>query len=99
MALQSQINPLVLSMGEPSSIAAEITAMAWQALRGDVSKCFCLVGDGAVLEARGRAAGIDVSFLAVDSLAASHVAFAKGVPVLQHAIPFPSIAEIGRAHV
>ena len=92
MALQSQKKPLILTMGEPASVAPEITARAWQALRGDVSKCFCLVGDGAVFETRVRAAGIDVSFVGVDSLADAAEAFARGVPVLQRALPVPSIA-------
>ena len=92
MALRSDKSPLVLTMGEPASVAPEITARAWTALRGDVSKCFCLIGDAVVFEARERAAGIDVSFIAIERLADAVSVFAHGVPALQRALPFSSIA-------
>ena len=92
MSVLSLHKPLALTMGEPASVAPEITARAWLALHGDVSKCFCLIGDGAVFEARVRAAGIGVSFSAVDSFAEAALVFPHGVPVLQRTLPAPSIA-------
>lgn len=92
MTSQSQKVPLVLTMGEPASVAPEITAQAWQELCVDASICFCLIGDAEAFEARGRAAGFDVSFMRVEHLADAASVFARAVPVLQRALPVPSIA-------
>ncbi|MFM7780784.1 MAG: 4-hydroxythreonine-4-phosphate dehydrogenase, partial [Alphaproteobacteria bacterium] len=38
------MKPLILTMGEPAGIGAEITAGAWRALRGS-GPCFALIDD------------------------------------------------------
>ena len=92
MASHSHKMPLVLTMGEPASVAPEITARAWTAFRADVSKCFCLIGDGTVFEARARVSGIDVEFISVERLADSAGVFSRGVPVLHRSLPVSSLA-------
>jgi 4-hydroxythreonine-4-phosphate dehydrogenase len=44
--------PLVLTCGEPAGVAPEITASAWQALHGDPSQAFFLLGDRDYWQAR-----------------------------------------------
>jgi 4-hydroxythreonine-4-phosphate dehydrogenase len=88
----NKIAPLVLTMGEPAGVSPEITAQAWTALRNDPSQKFCLIGDGALFEARARAAGFDVSFIRVERIADCAMVFGRGVPVLHRALPAASIA-------
>jgi 4-hydroxythreonine-4-phosphate dehydrogenase len=85
------IAPLVLTMGEPAGVSPEITAQAWTALRNDPSQQFCLIGDGALFEARARAAGFDVSFIRVERIADCALVFGRGVPVLHRALPAASL--------
>ncbi len=84
--------PLVLTIGEPAGVSAEITAQAWLTLRAEPSQQFCLIGDGALFEARARAAGFDVSFIRVERIADCARVFGRGVPVLHRALPAASIA-------
>jgi 4-hydroxythreonine-4-phosphate dehydrogenase len=86
------IAPLVLTMGEPAGVSAEITAQTWLALRGDSSQQFCLIGDGALFEARAKAVGFDVSFIRVERVADCSKVFGRGVPVLHRALPAASIS-------
>jgi 4-hydroxythreonine-4-phosphate dehydrogenase len=92
MSHPDKIMPLVLTMGEPAGVSAEITSQAWLALNGEPSQQFCLIGDGALFEARARAAGFDVSFIRIENIADCGIVFRRGVPVLHRALPAASIA-------
>ena len=86
------MKPLVLTMGEPAGVAPEITAQAWLAMRNEPSQQFCLIGDAAVFEARAKAAGFDVSFIAVERVADCASVFGRGVPVIDRPLPVSSLA-------
>ncbi len=88
----NNIAPLVLTLGEPAGVSPEITAQAWAALRADASTQFCLIGDGALYEARAKAAGFDISFIRVERVADCERVFGRGVPVLHRALPAASLA-------
>lgn len=78
--------PLILTPGEPASIASEITVAAWRALNSD--KAFCVIGD--IDHLRARCA--DVRFIRVDKVADAAAHFKMVIPVLHRALPAPSIA-------
>ncbi len=84
--------PIVLTSGEPAGIAPEITAKAWEALRGDPQCCFALLGDANYWQARNR--GLPVRIIATPSEAAS--VFASALPVLHRGLgaePIPGIID------
>ena len=70
---------LALTMGEPAGIGAEITALAWQALR-ETGPAFLLIGDAAQI------AG-PVARIAEPEQAAA--LFAEALPVLHRPLPAP----------
>jgi 4-hydroxythreonine-4-phosphate dehydrogenase len=76
--------PLVLTPGEPASIAPEITAKAWDALKTGPS--FCVIGDIEYLKSRG---GI---YKRVEKIADATAVFKSAIPVLHRPLPSPSIA-------
>jgi len=78
---------LALTLGEPAGIGPEITAAAWQALRGQRDCAFFLIGDAELLRARNPA--LPVREIASASLAAS--VFADALPVLPHRLAAPSL--------
>ncbi len=79
--------PLVLTCGEPASIAPEITAKAWAGLRFQPDKTFFLIGDANDFLARtdGAGLGIPVQTIAAPSEATKH--FSQALPILH--VPFP----------
>lgn len=70
--------PLVLTCGEPAGVAPEITAGAWQALRGDPSHAFFLLGDHDYWQARNP--GFPLA--AITSPAEAPALFPAALPVL-----------------
>jgi 4-hydroxythreonine-4-phosphate dehydrogenase len=81
---------LALSLGEPSGIGPEITAAAWQALRGDAGHSFFLIGDAAWL--RQRAPSLPVQEISQPTEATAF--FAQALPVLAHPLARPSVAGV-----
>jgi 4-hydroxythreonine-4-phosphate dehydrogenase len=74
--------PIALTCGEPASIAPEITAKAWAALRDLTGASFFLIGDADYYAARASAAGlpIDVTKISKPEDAPKH--FKTSLPVL-----------------
>jgi 4-hydroxythreonine-4-phosphate dehydrogenase len=85
-------NPLVLTQGEPASIAPEITAKAWSALREQEDYSFFLLGDGGDFAARIASVGLSIPLRQISRPADADEVFAEGLPVLHRTMPQPSRA-------
>ncbi|MBG1232029.1 4-hydroxythreonine-4-phosphate dehydrogenase PdxA [Aestuariivirga litoralis] len=84
--------PIVLTCGEPASIAPEITAKAWAALHQDQAHCFFLLGDADDFEARIVPLKLDVPVARITDPSQAHGVFSTSLPVLDLPLPKPSRA-------
>ena len=75
------MGPLILTLGEPAGVGAEIIAKAWTALSDQAP--FAVIGDIRLLEAQG----VPVREIGQRSDAAGF--FARALPVLNHPAPAP----------
>lgn len=80
------IAPLVLTPGEPASIAPEITAAAWGHLRKATP--FCVIGDADYFAARCP----EANFKCVDTISEAAHVFASAIPILHRPLPAPVVA-------
>jgi 4-hydroxythreonine-4-phosphate dehydrogenase len=88
--------PLVLTCGEPAGVAPEITAKAWEALRGDRSQAFFLLGDAGYWQARNP--GLPLAPIA--GPAEAPALFPSALPVLHRPLasaPQPGVIAAGTA--
>ncbi|MCK8781625.1 4-hydroxythreonine-4-phosphate dehydrogenase PdxA [Rhizobium sp. NTR19] len=88
--------PLALTQGDPAGIGPDVTLAAWSARRQQDLPPFLFLGDPAVLQARAKLLGLDVTLRESDPASAlSH--FDTALPVL----PIPAGAEVapGEPHV
>jgi 4-hydroxythreonine-4-phosphate dehydrogenase len=76
------MKPLILTMGEPAGIGAEIAAGAWRALRGS-GLCFALIDDA------GRDFGVPVVRIAAPEEASA--VFAQALPILHRPLATPVV--------
>jgi len=76
------MKPLILTMGEPAGIGAEITAGAWRVLRGS-GPCFALIDDA------GRDFGVPVAQIATPEEAST--VFAQALPILHRPLAVPVV--------
>jgi 4-hydroxythreonine-4-phosphate dehydrogenase len=76
------MKPLILTMGEPAGIGAEITVGAWRALRGS-GPCFALIDDA------GRDFGVPVVRIAAPEEASA--VFAQALPILHRPLATPVV--------
>ena len=76
------MSPLVLTMGEPAGIGAEIAAGAWAALRAG-GPCFALIDDAR------RNFGVPVA--RITAMAEAAAVFAEALPVLHRPLPAPVV--------
>jgi 4-hydroxythreonine-4-phosphate dehydrogenase len=76
-----QIDPIVISCGEPAGIGPEVAVGAWHALEGTVPLAW--MGDPRHLPQ-------GTSFEVIDTLAAAADVVAKAFPVLRHEFPRPA---------
>jgi 4-hydroxythreonine-4-phosphate dehydrogenase len=76
------MRPLVLTMGEPAGIGAEIAAGAWAALHA-TGPAFCLIDDAT--------RGFAVPLRRIDAPEQAAAAFAQALPVLHHPLPAPPV--------
>ena len=76
------MKPLILTMGEPAGIGAEIAAGAWRALRAS-GPCFALIDDA------GRDFGVPVVQIAAPEEASA--AFARALPILHRPLSAPVV--------
>jgi 4-hydroxythreonine-4-phosphate dehydrogenase len=74
------MKPLILTMGEPAGIGAEITAGAWCALRAS-GPCFALIDDA------GRDFGVPVARISAPEEAGA--VFARALPILNRPLAAP----------
>ena len=77
--------PLILTCGEPAGVAPDITGLAWQALRGESSCCFALLGDAGYW--RQRNPGLPVREIA--SPREAKAVFAEALPVIHRPLAAP----------
>jgi len=82
--------PIVLTCGEPASVAPEITAMAWAALHYSPAHCFYLMGDADDFEARTRPLNLRVPVRRIDDASQAANVFSSALPVLHAPFPKPS---------
>ena len=73
--------PLVLTLGEPAGVGAEIIAKAWSALSDQAP--FAVIGDLRLLEAQG------IPVREIGDLSNAATFFARALPVLNHPAPAP----------
>ena len=76
------MKPLILTMGEPAGIGAEITAGAWRALRG-TGPCFALIDDAT------RDFGVPVARISAPEDA--NAAFGQALPILHRPLAVPVV--------
>jgi len=76
------MKPLILTMGEPAGIGAEITAGAWRALRGS-GLCFALIDDAT------RDFGVPVARISAPEEASA--AFGQALPILHRPLAVPVV--------
>jgi 4-hydroxythreonine-4-phosphate dehydrogenase len=79
-------SPLVLTPGEPAGICPEITAGAWEALRKDPTKNFCVLTDAAYFSARIPQVPIQI----IEHAKQAAAIFANAIPILHRPLPVPS---------
>jgi 4-hydroxythreonine-4-phosphate dehydrogenase len=78
--------PLVLTPGEPASVAPEITVAAWQALKNGAA--FCVINDINVLQNRCGGAPLQ----RIEDVSQAAAVFANALPVLHRPLPAAAIA-------
>ena len=86
------VAPIVLTCGEPASIAPEITAKAWQTLRYDVKNCFFMIGDAQDFYARTDISELGIPVVQITDPAHAVEVFGTALPVLDIRMPKPSRA-------
>ena len=80
-AVPGKVGPLVLTLGEPAGVGAEIIAKAWTALSDQAP--FAVIGDAGLLEAQG------VPVREIGDIADAGMFFSRALPVLHHPAPAP----------
>jgi 4-hydroxythreonine-4-phosphate dehydrogenase len=80
--------PIALTSGEPASIAPEITALAWAALRSKPDVAFFLIGDADYFATRAKSAGITIDVTTIGSPEEASQHFPSSLPVLHRPLPF-----------
>ena len=80
-AVPASTGPLVLTLGEPAGVGAEIIGKAWSALSGQAP--FAVIGDVRLLEAQG------VPVREIGGLSDAATVFGRALPVLHHPAPAP----------
>ncbi|MCA0432645.1 MAG: 4-hydroxythreonine-4-phosphate dehydrogenase PdxA [Proteobacteria bacterium] len=93
MATAPATTPLIVTPGEPGGIGSEITAKAWQSLRGDSTNAFCLISDADHFRASAGAAGLAVPVALVNSASEAAGAFPEALPLLHR--PLGAAARLG----
>jgi 4-hydroxythreonine-4-phosphate dehydrogenase len=81
VAVPRPTEPLILTLGEPAGVGAEIIAKAWRALSAEAP--FAVIGDMHLLAEQG----VPVTEIGAPSDAAS--VFSRALPVLHHPAPAP----------
>ena len=71
-------SPVALTCGEPASIAPEITARAWLALRDNGAAPFFLIGDSDYFSSRASLAGIAIASMKISTPGEAHEVFPDG---------------------
>lgn len=84
--------PIVLTCGEPASIAPEITAKAWAALHSDSANCFFLISDARDFVERILKAGLQIPVTQIDDPSQAYEVFNSALPVLDVPQPIASRA-------
>ncbi len=93
--------PIALTCGEPASIAPEITAKAWQALRDQPGAEFFLIGDGDYYGARANAAGLAITITKISQPEEAARHFKTSLPVLHRPLavhPKAGVIDARTAH-
>ena len=91
-----ELNPIVLTSGEPSGIAPEITAKAWLALREANSAAFFLIGDDDYFSGRAALAGISIATRKISAPHEARGIFTTALPVLHRPLaarPKPGVID------
>ncbi|MGD9501770.1 MAG: 4-hydroxythreonine-4-phosphate dehydrogenase PdxA [Methyloceanibacter sp.] len=74
--------PLVLTIGDPAGIGPDIALYAFAARKREQVPAFVLIGDPAVLAARARTLGLDVTIAELAGIAEGPGRFAHALPLL-----------------
>ncbi|ESQ84388.1 hypothetical protein AEAC466_08520 [Asticcacaulis sp. AC466] len=75
-----------MSLGDPAGIGPELAAKAWTSLRSQAGLAFCVLGDAALLEARG------MPVARVSDVSETGSYFASALPVLHTPLTAPVVA-------
>jgi 4-hydroxythreonine-4-phosphate dehydrogenase len=84
---EATLMPIALTSGEPASIAPEITALAWAALRTTPDVAFFLIGDADYFMARAKSAGIAIDVAKIGNPEEAALHFQSTLPVLHRPLP------------
>ncbi len=85
-------SPLVITMGEPAGIAAEVTIKSWLAAKTEKLPCFYIIGDIEYYRDQSKLLGIDIKIIEISSPIEANQAFDHGLPVLPLKLPNKPIA-------
>ncbi len=89
-------NSVALTCGEPASIAPEITARAWLALRDNGAAPFFLIGDSDYFSSRASVAGIAIASMKISTPGEAHDVFPTALPILHRPLavhPRPGVID------
>ncbi len=75
-----------MSLGDPCGIGPELAVKAWTSLRDQTGLAFCVIGDAALLAAKG------VPVVRVADISETAVHFASALPVLDMPLGVPAVA-------
>ncbi len=90
------INPIILTCGEPASIAPEITAKAWLTLRDTGAATFFLIGDDGYFSRRAAMADISITTAKISAPHEARGVFAMALPILHRPLaahPKPGVID------
>lgn len=92
----SDLNPIVLTCGEPAGIAPEITAKAWLALRNASAAPFFLIADEIYFSSRAAAAGVPIATAKISAPLEAREIFATALPIMHRPLaahPKPGVID------
>ncbi len=96
-----RVKPIALTCGEPSGIAPEITAKAWNELRNFPAQTFFLIGDADYFSTRAKSAGLPLNISKISGTYEAAAVFQSSLPVLHRPLsvhPAAGVIEGDNAH-
>ena len=77
----NKINPIAITMGDPSGIGTEITLKAWKS--GKIKQPFFLIHDLEFVNSVARKMKIDIPLIRIEDPSQAHNLYKKSLPIYQ----------------